>query len=192
MNRWFSLTVLLLPGVLTFSAQDFKIKSVETNRIVIEHPACFDEAYLFINKTTSLTTGEWETVEYVQVAEENPPVGSTAAVVPAMQGSRGFFRIHALSFADSDGDGMDDVTEYGRGSDPYTPDAPAVTLPPDNGDPQPVPGSVDTAPGDWNTPPQTDYRSAAGYHGAINSLILALDGINGTFTASSTVEELGA
>ena len=87
---------------------------------------------------------------------------------------------------------MDNVSEYGAGTDPYTSDAPPVSLPPDDGDPQAVPGSVTSAPGDWNTPPQSDYRATTGLHGAINVRILAMDGTNGTFTADSTVAELGS
>jgi len=107
-------------------------------------------------------------------------------------GVKGFFRIFGLSFVDTDGDGVDNVSEYGAGTDPNVPDSPPVTLPPDDGDPQTVPGSVASAPGDWNAPPQSDYRAPVGWHGAINVRILAMDGTNGTFTASSTTNELGA
>lgn len=107
-------------------------------------------------------------------------------------GVKGFFRIFGLSFVDTDGDGVDNVSEYGAGTDPNVSDAPPISLPPDDGDPQIVPGSVASAPGDWNTPQQSDYRAAVGLHGAINARILAMDGTNGTFTATSMVAEFGA
>ena len=74
-------------------------------------------------------------------------------------GVKSFFRIVGLSFVDTDGDGRDNVTEYGEGTDPNVPDSPSVSLPLDNGDPRPVLGSVDSSPGDWNTPPATVYRN---------------------------------
>lgn len=107
-------------------------------------------------------------------------------------GARGFFRMFGLSFVDTDGDGVDNVSEYGAGTDPYTNDAPVVTLPPDDGDPQPVPGSVVSAPGDWNTPPLAIYYAPVGLYSAFNSRIFAMDGTNGTFTAKTPVATLGA
>jgi hypothetical protein len=66
---------------------------------------------------------------------------------------KGFFRIQAISYVDSDGDGIDNVTEHALNLNPYEQDAPPVSLPEDDGDPRPVQGSVDSSPGDWNTPP---------------------------------------
>jgi hypothetical protein len=106
-------------------------------------------------------------------------------------GASGFFRIFGLSFVDSDGDGIDNVTEYANGTNPFTNDAPAIVLPADNGDPRPVPGSVNSTPGDWNTPPLTVYRNNGSAWQIINALTLALDGTNGTFTAQTTPESMG-
>ena len=154
-----------------------------------------------VTNTSSTSTNE-TTVPYVITPEYIEAVTSgeiensawTAGSVwdSTTDGAKGFFRILGLSFVDSDNDGVDNVSEYEAGTDPYTSDASPVSLPPDDGDPQPVLGSVNSSPGDWNTPPQSDYRAAVGLHGAINARILAMDGTNGTFTASSTTNELGA
>ncbi len=134
-----------------------------------------------------------EYLEAVAAGEVENTEWTAGSLLSAPQnGVKAFFRIVGLSFVDSDGDGVDNVSEYGLGTDPYISDSSTVTLPADDGDPQPVPGSVDSAPGDWNTPSLADYRATTGYHGAINKLILALDGTNGTFTASNTVAQLGA
>ncbi len=107
-------------------------------------------------------------------------------------GAKGFFRIFGLSFIDTDDDGVDNVSEYGAGTDPYVSDAPPVTLPPDDGDPQPVLGSVDSAPGDWNSAPSLVYKNNGSAWQIINALTLALDGTNGTFTAQTVPAVLGS
>ena len=148
------------------------------------------------SSSTNETVVPYEiTPEYIQAVSSGEIENSawTAGSVwnATTDGVAGFFRILGLSFIDTDGDGIDNVSEYGAGTDYSIPDSPSVTLPPDNGDPRPVPGSVSSAPGDWNTPPQTDYRSYVGLHGAINARIMAMNGTNGTFSSDSTVEELG-
>lgn len=147
-----------------------------------------------INQTTEVP---YEiTPEYIQALSsgeiENDSWSVGTVWDATTDGISGFFRILGISFVDTDGDGVDNVSEYGEGTDPYTSDAPLVSLPPDDGDPKPVPGSVDSAPGDWNAPPQTVYKATVGLRGAINARILAMDGTNGTFTADATVAELGA
>jgi len=136
------------------------------------------------------------TPEYIQAVSsgeiENDSWAAGTAWGSPMDGLANFYMISAISYVDTDGDGVDNVSEYGEGTDPNVPDSPPANLPPDDGDPKPVPGSVDSAPGDWNTPPQSDYRAFVGLHGAINARILAMDGTNGTFIADSTVAELGA
>ena len=117
---------------------------------------------------------------------------SSSTLLPPTEGDAGFYQIEAISFVDTDNDGVDNVSEYGAGTDPFVSDAPSITLPSDDGDPRPVPGSVDSAPGDWNSPPQAVYKATVGLYSEINNRILAMDGTNGTFTAQSTVEQLGA
>lgn len=107
-------------------------------------------------------------------------------------GASKMFRITGISFRDDDNDGIDNLTEYADGSDPYANDAPPISLPPDDGDPRPVPGSVESAPGDWNTPPLNAYRATGSPFEEINQRILALDGTNGTFTAQTPIATLGA
>ncbi|MCF7864194.1 MAG: hypothetical protein K9L89_05335 [Kiritimatiellales bacterium] len=215
------------------AAQQFRITDYDGSTVTIEYPPSFAGAYLFFQQNTNLMSGEWEAVDYSQIAlvegaevlyspSSETTGGSTnqtevpyqitpefiaavangeitnsewvaaSSITAPSDGDSGFYRYEAISFVDTDGDGVDNVSEYGAGTDPYESDAPPVTLPLDDGDPQAVPGSVDSAPGDWNTPPQTVYRATIGLHGAINARILAMDGTNGTFTADSTVEELGA
>ncbi len=146
---------------------------------------------------TNETTVPYEiTPEYIEAIAsgeiENDSWTAGSVWNATTDGAKGFFRILGLSFIDTDGDGVDNVSEYGAGTDYGVPDSPPVTLPPDDGDPKPVPGSVASAPGDWNTPPQSDYRAFIGLHGAINARILAKTGVNGTFTAASIAEAMGA
>jgi len=95
------------------------------------------------------------TSEYIEALAngeiENDQWSADSVWNATQDGVKGFFRIFGLSFEDSDGDGVDNVTEYGRGTNPYTNDDPAVMLLPDHGDPKPVPGSINSTPGDWIT-----------------------------------------
>ncbi|QBG48330.1 alpha/beta hydrolase [Verrucomicrobia bacterium S94] len=190
-------------------AQEFRISEYDGDSITVEYPPCFDGAYLFVEQGTNLVDQNWETVDYTQVslAEEDAvsfavsSTGRTAAATGAISAAElpetggehesGFVRISAVSFVDSDGDGLDNVTEYALNLNPYEKDAPQVSLPEDDGDPRPVPGSVDSAPGDWNTPPSAVYRNAGSAYELINHLILALEGTNGTFTAQTSAAALG-
>jgi len=182
-------------------AQQFRISSITNGEMVIEYPPSFDGAYLFVNASSNLMGGTWEAVDYTQVelmevagSGEIQNDSSSAGSIwnSAMEGDHGFFRISAISFVDTDGDGVDNVTEYGAGTNPFINDAPQIQLPDDDGDPRPVPGSVNSAPGDWNAPPQTVFRSNNGLYKEINNRILALTGTKGSFTAESTIAELGA
>ena len=225
-----------LLGVLCsgVAAQQFRISDYDGENVTIEYPPSFDGAYLFIEKSTNLVSGEWETVDYSQVTlvegeqvlyspPETSSGGATNIVevpyvmtieyiqavssgeitnsawtansstpLPPEEGDNASYRIEAISYVDTDGDGVDNVSEYGAGTDPNVSDAPSANLPLDAGDPQPVPGSVDSAPGDWNTPLQSIYRTPLVLHEAINARILAMDGTIGTFTAQTPVATLGA
>ena len=109
----------------------------------------------------------------------------------ARNGASGFFRVFAISFRDDDGDGVDNITEYENGTSPYTDDAPEIDLPDDDGDPRSVPGSVDSAPGDWNAAPAVIYQSPGQAYQRINLLELALYGERGTYPAGTPVDVLG-
>ncbi|MEE9369480.1 MAG: hypothetical protein V3V05_11560 [Pontiella sp.] len=150
-----------------------------------------------VSSTNAAEVPYFITPEYIQAVANGEIVDTewTAGIaesLPPQEGDSGFIRIAAISYIDTDGDGVDNVSEYEAGTDPNVADAPPVNLPEDDGDPQAVPGSVDSAPGDWNTPPQTIYRATVGLHGAVNARILAMDGTNGTFPAEATPAELGA
>ncbi|QBG49011.1 hypothetical protein EGM51_16985 [Verrucomicrobia bacterium S94] len=205
----FLAAVFFLNMAESMFAQEFRISEYDGDSITVEYPPCFDGAYLFVEQGTNLVDQNWETVDYTQVslAEEDAvsfAVSSTgrtatatgaisAAELPETGGEHesGFVRISAVSFVDSDGDGLDNVTEYALNLNPYEQDAPQVSLPEDDGDPRPVPGSIDSAPGDWNTPPSAVYRNAGSAYELINHLILALEGTNGTFTAQTSAAALG-
>ena len=182
-------------------AQPFRISNFTNGEVVIEYPPSFDGAYLFVNTSSNLTDGTWDVADYSQVAliageasgeMQNDSWSAGSIWNPAMEADKGFFRISAISFVDTDGDGIDNVSEYSAGTDPFTDDAPLIHLPVDDGDPRPVPGLVDSAPGDWNSPPQTGFRSNNGLNKEINNRILALTGAKGGFSAGSTIAELGA
>lgn len=138
------------------------------------------------------------TPEYIQavtsgeITNEQWTASADSTALPPQDEETWFGRITAYSWVDSDGDGVDNVSEYGMGTDPYTNDAPVLSLPDDDGDPKPVHGSVTSTPGAWNTPALNQYRANIGLHGAINARILAMDGTNGMFKAENTAAELGA
>jgi len=167
--------------------------------LVAEAPAMY---YPPVTNAPDGTSGSQEKIPCVMTSEyiealangeiENDQWSADSVWNATQDGVKGFFRIFGLSFEDSDGDGVDNVTEYGRGTNPYTNDAPAVTLPPDHGDPKPVPGSVNSTQGDWNSSPENIYRNTGTSWQTINALTLALDGTNGSFTAQTPIADLSA
>ncbi len=169
-------TVSLVQGETVLYSPLEESSSGESNNPPTEVPYEITPEYI-----TAVANGEIENSEWAASTVWNS----------VREGASGFYRIFALSFVDSDGDGIDNVTEYEAGTDPYTNDAPVIALPADDGDPQSVPGSVDSAPGDWNTSPQNLYQATGSPYEAINMRILAMDGTNGTFTTETPVATLG-
>jgi hypothetical protein len=121
------LLLFLLVGSSSF-AQNFEISAFDGESLDIAYPPSFDGAYLFVESCSNLTDSAWETIDYSQVSlasgdemmnfsmlnPEGDDVGpSLNSIWSGPQDAvRKFFRVSALSFVDSDGDGVDNVTEH--------------------------------------------------------------------------------